>query len=83
MNKEEIVAYASEAAKGIKTEEDVTERIKIFRKAFYEKALSLELDELLGYSKHGVTDSKNSRNGYSRKTMMNEGSSFEPDAPEH
>lgn len=81
MNKKEIEAYAREAAKGIKTEEDVAQITKIFRKAFYEKALSVEFDDHLGYSKHGVTDSSNSRNGYSSKTMMSEDGSFELDTP--
>ena len=81
MNKQELEAFAREAAKGIKTEDDVAEITKIFRKAFYEKALSVELDAHLGYSKHDVGRSANSRNGYSSKTMLSEDGPFDLETP--
>ena len=81
MNKTELEAFAREAAKGIKSESDVAEMTKILRKAFYEKALNVELDEHLGYSKHDNSPSHNRRNGYSSKTMMTEEGSFELETP--
>ena len=81
MNKEKLEAFAREAAKGIKSEADVAEMTKILRKAFYEKALNVELDEHLGYSKHENSTTSNRRNGYSSKTMTSEEGSFELETP--
>ena len=81
MNKEKLGAFAREAAKGIKSEADVAEMTKILRKAFYEKALNVELDEHLGYSKHENSTTSNRRNGYSSKTMTSEEGSFELETP--
>ena len=52
MNKKEIEALALEAAKGIKTEEDLNSSRKMMTKITIEAALNAELDEHLGYSKH-------------------------------
>ena len=53
------------------------------RKQLYETALAAELEEHLGYSKHGrgaKTDG-NSRNGYSKKTLKTNKSKVELDIP--
>ena len=46
-----------------------------------EAALSVELDEYLGYRKHEQSSSDNSRNGVTRKTVRTEDGQFELDTP--
>ncbi len=46
-----------------------------------EAALKAELEEHLGYRKHEPSDSDNTRNGYSSKTLRTEDGQFELDTP--
>ncbi|WP_200821373.1 transposase [Oceanicoccus sp. KOV_DT_Chl] len=73
MNKKDLEAFAREAAKGIKTEQDL--RVML-TKVMVEAALSAELDDHLGYSKHEQSTSENSRNGVTRKTVRTEDGQF-------
>lgn len=50
MNKKELEAFAREAAKGIKSEQDLTDFRKILTKITVEAALNAELEEHLGYA---------------------------------
>ena len=52
MNKQELEAFAREAAKGIKTEKDLNDFRQILTKVTVETALNAELDDHLGYDKH-------------------------------
>ncbi len=52
MNKKELEAFAREAAKGIKTENDLNAFSQMLTKITVETALNAELDEHLGYDKH-------------------------------
>jgi transposase-like protein len=61
MNKKELEAFAKEAAKGIKTPEDLNEFSLMLKKITVEAALNAEMDEHLGYEKHQKTTSGNSR----------------------
>lgn len=70
MKKEELHAIAQEAAKNIKTEHDLTEITKMLSKITIEAALNAELDGYLGYDKHKITGSTNSRNGYTSKIFF-------------
>ena len=81
MKKEDLLAIAQEAAKNIKTEHDLTALMKMMSKITIEAALNAELDDHLGYDKHEVTDSSNSRNSYTSKTILTEDGSFEIDTP--
>jgi len=81
MNKEEIQSIAEAAAKNIKTEQDLNEFSQMLRKITIETALSAELDDHLGYSKHEKSDVKNSRNGHSSKTLQTEDGTFELNTP--
>ena len=81
MNKKDLEAFAREAAKGIKTEKDLTEMRAMLTKVMVEAALSVELDEHLGYRKHEQSSSENSRNGVTRKTVRTEDGQFELDTP--
>ena len=81
MNKKDLEAFAREAAKGIKTEKDLTDMRAMLTKVMVEAALSVELDDHLGYRKHEQSSSDNSRNGVTRKTVRTEDGQFELDTP--
>jgi len=81
MKKEDLLAIAQEAAKNIKTENDLNALTQMLSKITIEAALNAELDDHLGYDKHDVTDSTNSRNGYSSKTIQTENGQFEINTP--
>ena len=81
MNKEELEAFAREAAKGLKTEKDLNEFSQMLTKVAVEAALNAELDDHLGYSKHETSGSDNSRNGVTSKTLRTEDGQFELNTP--
>jgi len=81
MKKEELENFAREAAKGIKTEQDLSEFSQMLTKVVIETALNAELDEHLGYSKYDKQHSANCRNGYSSKTLRTEDGEFELNTP--
>ncbi len=81
MDKKQLEALAREAAKSIKSESDLNDFRKMLTKVTVETALNAELDDHLGYDKHGISPSDNSRNGYSNKTLRTEDGQFEIDAP--
>ncbi|MDG9672363.1 IS256 family transposase, partial [Hahella sp. CR1] len=81
MNQKELEAFAREAAKSLKTEKDLNEFRQMLTKVTVEAALNAELDEHLGYEKHQPSDSDNTRNGYSSKTLRTEDGQFEVNTP--
>ena len=81
MNKEALEAFAREAAKGIKTEEDLNNFRQLMTKVTIETALNAELDDHLGYAKNGSSSSNNRRNGYSNKTLKTEEGEVAIDTP--
>ena len=81
MNKKELEAFAREAAKTIKTEQDLNDFRQMLTKVTVETALNAELDEHLGYERHETSTSANSRNGYSSKTLRTEDGQFELNTP--
>ena len=81
MNKEALEAFAREAAKGIKTEKDLNDFRQMLTKVTVERALNAELDNHLGYDKHEVSSTSNSRNGTTSKTLRTEDGQFELDTP--
>jgi transposase-like protein len=81
MNKKEIEALALEAAKGIKTEQDLNDFRRMMTKITVEAALNAELDDHLGYDKHERSGSENSRNGYTSKIVKTEDGQFELETP--
>ena len=54
--------------------------LKQLTRRFYSRALDAEMDEHLGYKKNDNAgdNSGNSRNGYTRKTVITEDSTFDP-----
>jgi len=81
MKTEDIQALAAQAAKNIRSEQDLNEFKKLLTKMTLETALNAELDEHLGYDKHEKTNTQNSRNGYSTKTLQTEDGQFELKTP--
>ncbi len=81
MNKKELQAIAQEAAKNIKTEEDLNVFRQRLTKITVEAALNAELDEHLGFTRHEQSEMDNNRNGYSSKTLQTEDGQFELDTP--
>ena len=81
MNKKELEAFAREAAKTIKTEQDLNDFRQMLTKVTVETALNAELDEHLGYERHDTSSSSNSRNGYTSKTLRTEDGQFELNTP--
>ena len=59
MKKSQIEALALEAAKGIKTEQDLNDFRRMMTKITVEAALNAELDDHLGYGKHERSSSDN------------------------
>lgn len=81
MKKKEIEVIAREAAKGIKTEQDLNDFSRMLKKITVETALNAEMDHHLGYDKHQSSDNPNNRNGYSSKTLLSEDGQFEVAIP--
>jgi len=81
MNKKELEAFAKQAAKGIKSEQDLTDFRKILTKITVEAALNAELEEHLGYALHEKSNTNNSRNGYSSKSIRTEDGQVELETP--
>ena len=81
MNHEQIKNLAKAAAKNIKTEADLNEFRQMLTKITVETALNAELDDHLGYSKHKASDTTNSRNGSTRKTLQTDDGQFQVDTP--
>ena len=81
MKTEDIQALAAEAAKNIRSVKDLNEFKQLLTKMTLETALNAELDEHLGYDKHEQSNTQNSRNGYSSKTLQTEEGQFELKTP--
>jgi transposase-like protein len=81
MDKKALEAFAKEAAKGIRTSDDLTEFSQMLKKITVEAALNAEMEEHLGYEKHKPSKSQNSRNGKSTKRVKTEDGEFELDTP--
>ena len=71
MDQDKIRALALELAKDVKTPEDLSALSAQLTKITVEAALGAEMEAHLGYSPHEITGkkNKNSRNGYSSKTL--------------
>lgn len=81
MNKEQLEAFAREAAKTIKTESDLNDFRQMLTKVTVETALNAELDDHLGYDKHQPSGADNSRNDYTNKVIKTEDGQFELSTP--
>ena len=73
----------AELAKGIKTEKDLADPLGQFMKMTIQKALDTEMENHLGYEKYSPPErnKKNSRNGYSSKTIKGDYRELEIEVP--
>lgn len=69
LDQNQLQSIAKELAKNVKTQEDLSNLSSMLVKMTVEAALGAEMEEHLGYAKHQNSDSDNSRNGYSSKTL--------------
>lgn len=83
MDNRKLKALASELAKDIKSEKDLSDLSRALLKLTVETALGQEMDEHLGYEKHAHLgrNGGNSRNGYSKKTLIGDHGEVEIEAP--
>ena len=81
MNKKEIEALAKRIAKQVKGPEGVHEVLTALNKNLLETMLEAEMDEHVGYDKHQHSQSSNSRNGYSSKTLRSDKGAFDIAVP--
>ena len=81
MNKKEMLAFAKEAAKNMKTEKDLSDFSRMLKKVTVEAALGAELDDHLGYDRNQPATGSNSRNGYSSKTLYTDDGTLDIDVP--
>lgn len=81
MKMKELEAVVREAAKSMRTEKELNDFSQMMTKITVETALGAELGDHLGYDKHQTSATKNSRNGYSSKTLITEDGSFEIEVP--
>ena len=81
MDQDKIKALALELAKDVKTPEDLSALSAQLTKITVEAALSAEMEEHLGYAPNEVTGKKNSRNGYSSKTLKGNHGEVSIDTP--
>jgi transposase-like protein len=71
MDRDKLKALAKELAKDLKSEEDLSALSRELLKLTVETALGAEMEQHLGYAKHGLEgrSSGNSRNGHSAKKL--------------
>jgi len=76
-----LVALASELAKHMKTESDISNLSQLLTKLTVETALGAEMEEHLGYGRHERSDIDNHRNGHSRKRLIGDHGEVEIEVP--
>jgi putative transposase len=81
MNQKELLAFAKEAAKSMKTEKDLSDFSRMLKKVTVEAALGAELDDHLGYDIHQPSIGANNRNGHSSKTVYTDDGVIEINVP--
>lgn len=82
IDKDRLEELAEELAKGVKSEEDLADPLGKLMKLTIEKALNAEMDDHLGYEKHSKkSKTKNSRNGFTSKTLKTDSGELEIGTP--
>jgi len=76
-----LVALASELAKHMKTESDISNLSQLLTKLTVETALGAEMEEHLGYGRHERSDIDNHRNGHSTKRLIGDHGSVDIEVP--
>jgi len=78
---DEFNELADHLAKNLKTSQDVSDMTKMLTKVAMERILEIEMEEHLGEKKNGQRPAKNSRNGYTQKTLKTDTSEIPLDIP--
>ena len=83
MQEKMIKKIGEELAKGVKTQKDVSDIVGHLTKSILEATLNAELDTHLGYEKNSKSEErkKNTRNGYSQKTLKTDKGDMEIRSP--
>lgn len=81
LDHKKLQELAKELAKSVKTQEDLSNLSSMLVKMTVEAALGAEMEEHLGYAKNQVSDSNNSRNGYTNKTLKGDHGEVELSVP--
>lgn len=81
MNEQRLQDLAAEFAKGIKTEGDLNDFTRMLTKLTVETALNAELSAHLGHEKNTRKSGSNTRNGYSKKTLLSDDGGVEITTP--
>ena len=70
MDEKQLQALANELIKHLRTPEDLSQFDRLLKKISVEAALNAEITHHLGYEKIQSKPGTNSRNGYSKKTVI-------------
>ena len=81
MNQKELLAFAKEAAKSMKTEKDLSDFSRMLKKVTVEAALGAELDDHLGYNRNQPSTGVNNRNGHTSKTLYTDDGVIDIEVP--
>lgn len=81
MDEKKLKALATELAKNLKTEADLSQFSRMLTKLTVETALNAELTDHLGYEKNTKKSGTNTRNGYSSKTLLCDDGQIEISTP--
>jgi len=76
-----LVVLASELAKHMKTESDISSLSQLLTKLTVETALGAEMEDHLGYGRHERSLIENHRNGHSSKRLIGDHGEVEIDVP--
>jgi len=76
-----LVALASELAKQMKTESDISSLSQLLTKLTVETALVAEMEDHLGYGRHERSLIENYRNGHSSMRLIGDHGEVEIDVP--
>jgi len=76
-----LVALASELAKHMKTESDISSLSQLLTKLTVETALGAEMEDHLGYGRHERSIIENHRNGHSSKRLIGDHGEVDIDVP--
>lgn len=71
MNREELEVFTREAAKTLKTEQDLNDFSQMLTKIKVEAALKAELDDHLGYEKHEKSGTSNNPQRLQQENIKN------------
>ena len=76
-NQTDIKKLVEQMASRMKSFDDIKDFQKQLMQSFIDTALEAEMEEYLGYPKHGKADKPNNRNGHTKKTVRSDAGELE------